>query len=28
VFSRRASVSKAGKLKRLPGIWMRARSGK
>jgi phytoene synthase len=28
VFSRRASVSKAGKLKRLPGIWMRARQGK
>jgi phytoene synthase len=27
VFSRRASVSKAGKLKRLPGIWVRARKG-
>ena len=24
VFSRRASVSKAGKLKRLPGIWLRS----
>lgn len=26
VFSRRASVSKTGKLKRLPGIWLRSRS--
>jgi 15-cis-phytoene synthase len=28
VFSRRASVSKTGKLKRLPAIWMRSRQGK
>jgi phytoene synthase len=28
VFSRRASVSKVGKLRRLPGIWQRSRAGK